>query len=202
MFPDLQYAQYYDLHGAYLSVSDWYLEFFKIIMPPGEYHKTQIIFRILLITVTSKWARWRLKLLAYLLFTQSSAQRNFKAPRHWPLWEEFTTQRASNAENVSIWWRVMLCWWPCHVVRHQAIIWNNDDLVHWRLYASSSPKPLPDPHDDVIKWKHFPRYWPFVRGIHRSPVNSSHKGQWRGALMFSLICTWINDWVSNSEAGD
>ena len=43
-------------------------------------------------------------------------------------------------------------------------------------------------HDDVIKWKHFPRYWPFVRGIHRSPVNSPHKGQWRGALMFSLIC--------------
>ena len=43
-------------------------------------------------------------------------------------------------------------------------------------------------HDDVIKWKHFPCYWPFVRGIHRSPVNSPHKGQWRGALMFSLIC--------------
>ena len=43
-------------------------------------------------------------------------------------------------------------------------------------------------HDDVIKWKHFPHYWPFVRGIHRSPVNSQHKGQWRGALMFSLIC--------------
>ena len=39
-------------------------------------------------------------------------------------------------------------------------------------------------HDDVIKWKHFPRYWPFVRGIHRSRVNSPFKGQWRGALMF------------------
>ena len=38
--------------------------------------------------------------------------------------------------------------------------------------------------------------------IHRSPVNSTHKGQWRGALMFSLICTWINGWVSNREAGD
>ena len=25
-------------------------------------------------------------------------------------------------------------------------------------------------HDGVIKWKHFPRYWPFVRGIHRSPA--------------------------------
>ena len=57
-------------------------------------------------------------------------------------------------------------------------------------------------HDDVIKWKHFPRNWPFVRGVHRSPVNSPHKGQWRGALMFSLICVWINDWVNNREAGD
>ena len=57
-------------------------------------------------------------------------------------------------------------------------------------------------HPVVIKWKHFPRYWPFVRGIHRSPVNSPHKGQWRGALMFSLICVWINDWVNNGEAGD
>ena len=57
-------------------------------------------------------------------------------------------------------------------------------------------------HDDVIKWKHFPRYWPFVRGIQRSPVNSPHKGQWRGALMFSFICVWINNWVNNREAGD
>ena len=57
-------------------------------------------------------------------------------------------------------------------------------------------------YDDVIKWKHFPRYWPFVRGIHWSPVNSLHKGQWRGALMFSLICAWINGWVNNREAGD
>ena len=57
-------------------------------------------------------------------------------------------------------------------------------------------------HDDVIKWKHFPRHWPFVRGIHWSPVNSPHKGQWCGALMFSLICAWINAWVNNREAGD
>ena len=57
-------------------------------------------------------------------------------------------------------------------------------------------------HDDVIKWKHFPRNWPFVRGSHRSPVNSPHKGQWRGALVFSLVCVWINDWVNNREAGD
>ena len=57
-------------------------------------------------------------------------------------------------------------------------------------------------HDDVIKWKHFPRYWPYVWGIHCSLVNSPHKGHWRGALMFSLICVWINCWVNNREAGD
>ena len=52
-------------------------------------------------------------------------------------------------------------------------------------------------YDDVIKLKHFPRYWPFVREIHRSPVNSPHKVQYRGALMFSLICARINGWVNN-----
>ena len=44
-------------------------------------------------------------------------------------------------------------------------------------------------------WKHFSRYWPFVRGIHRSPVTSPHKGQWRGVLTFYLICAWIKGWV-------
>ena len=57
-------------------------------------------------------------------------------------------------------------------------------------------------HDDVVKWKHFPRHWPFVREIHRSPVNFPHKGQWRGALMFYSICAFINGWVNNGEAGD
>ena len=56
-------------------------------------------------------------------------------------------------------------------------------------------------HDDIIKWKHFPCYWPFVRGIHRSPVNSPHKGQWHGALMFSLICAWINGSVNTHQVG-
>ena len=58
-------------------------------------------------------------------------------------------------------------------------------------------------HDDVIKWKHFPRNWPCVHaGNSPVPVKSPHKGQWRGALMFSLICFWINGWVNNREAGD
>ena len=55
----------------------------------------------------------------------------------------------------------------------------------------------PTLHDDIIKWKHSSGYWPFV-----SAENSLHKGQWRGALMFSLICTRINGWVNNGEAAD
>ena len=69
---------------------------------------------------------------------------------------------------------------------------NHEGVMTWTRFA----------HDDVIKWNHFPRYWPFVRRIHRYPVNSPHKGQWRGTLMFSLICARINDWVNNREAGD
>ena len=61
---------------------------------------------------------------------------------------------------------------------------------------------MPQYHDGVMKWKHFPRYWPFLRGIHQSPVNSPQKGRWRGALVLSFIFTWINAWVNNRETGD
>ena len=67
------------------------------------------------ITMTSQWPRRRLKSPASRLFTQPFIQtqikENIKAPRHWPLCGEFTgtgefpAQRASNAENASIWWR-------------------------------------------------------------------------------------------------
>ena len=83
-------------------------------------------------------------------------------------------------------------------------------LVRWHLYIESGSccsgslwhKASSIHHDDVIKWKHFPRNRPFVRGDSPVPVNSPHKGQWRGALMFSLIYVWINGWVNNREAGD
>ena len=41
----------------------------------------------------------------------------------------------------------------------------------------------------------------WLRGIHRSPVNSPHTDQRRGALM-CLICAWTNGWVNNQDAGD
>ena len=51
-------------------------------------------------------------------------------------------------------------------------------------------------HEDIIRWKYFPGYRPFVRRIHRSPVNAPHKGQWRRTLIFSLICAWTDGWVT------
>ena len=71
------------------------------------------------------------------------------------------------------------------------LLWTINMEADGRTKLSCSPFscfPWSKSHDDVIKWKHFPRCWPFVRGIHQSQVNSPHKGQWRGTLMFSLIC--------------
>ena len=84
---------------------------------------------------------------------------------------------------------MIFSWWNKYSKTNFGIIWKFSS--YWYFF-----------HDDVIKRKHFPRYWPFVRGIHRSPVNSPHKGQWRRVLMFSLISAWINAWVNNRMAGD
>ena len=59
---------------------------------------------------------------------------------------------------------------------------------HWCLF------PMDNTHDDVIKWKHFPRYWSFVRGIH--PKASDAK------LWYFLWSAWNNTWANNGEAGD
>ena len=102
----------------------------------------------------------------------------------------------------------MLFWWPSlfYLISYfiyRLFLGRAEICVH-RLflvipfYLSSSISQIF--HDDIIKWKHFLRHWPFVRGIHRSPVNSPHKGQWCWALMFSLICTWKRGWVNNWDA--
>ena len=54
-------------------------------------------------------------------------------------------------------------------------------------------------HDDVIKGNYFPRYWPFVRGIHRSPANSSQRPVTRN---FPLIWAWTKSWANNGDAHD
>ena len=99
-----------------------------------------------------QWPRWRLKSPASRLFTQSCIQaqikENIKAPRHWPLCGEFTgtgecpAQRASNAENVSIWWRHHACR-SLHLSFEIAIVLQSNPFAfangcHWMWKAAVS----------------------------------------------------------------
>ena len=56
--------------------------------------------------------------------------------------------------------------------------------------------------DDAIKWKHFPRYWPFVRVIHRWRVKSPTKAKDAELWYFLLSTPWINGWVNTRQVGD
>ena len=88
--------------------------------------------------------------------------------------------------------------WECILFIKAHLYGGHSLLISWSstyIYISYF-------HDDVIQWKYVPRYWPFMWGIHRSPVNSLHKDQWRGTWMFSLICALTNGWVNNQDAGD
>ena len=89
-------------------------------------------------------------------------------------------------------WLATCQWSTCSIQGSLQWPWGSKQVLEERFSCN----------DDVITCKYFPRCWPFVRGIQRSPVHSPHKGQWRGALMFSLISVWINGWVNNREAGD
>ena len=85
--------------------------------------------------------------------------------------------------------------------------WNATNPHWWCINTGSDNGLMPS----VIKplsawWRHqmetFSALLALCAGNSPVPVNSPHKGQWRGALMFSLICARINDWVNNREAGD
>ena len=94
---------------------------------------------------------------------------------------------------ISTWkWQKITCWGSN----------INDDLPMSRQHITPSLLSYPIKHDDVVKREHFPHHWPVVRGIHLSSVDSPQKGQWRVALMFSLICAWTNCWANNRDAGD
>ena len=87
-------------------------------------------------------------------------------------------------------------------LRISSVISGKLPEMYEKSVAVINAKMISITHDNVIKWKNFPRYWPFVRGIYRSPVNSPHKSQWRGALMFSLVYAWTNSWANNGDAND
>ena len=115
----------------------------------------------------------------------------------WPLWSHIaatlSADYAQKRRQRTLWMQL------CGVSLMD--FWTNG-LTYQALFQSRWMAPTFILHDDVIKWKYFPHYWPFVRGIHRSPVNFPHKGQWREASMFSLIWAWINGKENNRDAGD
>ena len=92
--------------------------------------------------------------------------------------------------------------------RPGGIYWDyHPDVLSWSQCNSCADQaPVNFIHGCPIWWSHqmeaFPRYWPFVRGVHRSSVDSVHKGQWRGTLMFTLTCAWTNARANNRVAGD
>ena len=73
--------------------------------------------------------------------------------------------------------------------------WNKRGVSTPYTHGVQAPYPRP-------VFPHYHRPQCLISWYHRSSVNSPHKGQWRGALMFSLICTRINGWVNNGDAGD
>ena len=76
--------------------------------------------------------------------------------------------------------------------------WTHCEYMRW----STLPSTDKISHYDVITWKRFSHYCPFVRGILRSPVDSPHKGQWFGAFMFPLMPARTDCWTNNREAGE
>ena len=86
---------------------------------------------------------------------------------------------------------------------------NALQVIHNSVQAKNSPDSIwiSQPKQYPIAWwRHrmetFSALLAICAGNSPVPVNSPHKGQWRGALVFSLICVWIHDRVNNREAGD
>ena len=117
--------------------------------------------------------------------------------------------------NAFYWMKILEFWLKLHwslflriqltIFQHWFRWWLGADqgtsrhMNQWWLVHSYQ---ICDNHDNGINGYIFRVTRPFVQGIHRPPVNSPHKGQWRGASMFSLICARTNRCANNRDAGD
>ena len=113
-----------------------------------------------------------------------SIPRQFLLKNHGVHFEGKKTPLPSNAKDFNSW-----------VI---SVSWN--ERKYRFIFTSPLNNSAAMTTDDVTKWKHFSRYWPFMRGIPRWIPHK--KVQWRGAFMFSLIYAWINGWTNTGEAGD
>ena len=149
-----------------------------------------------------------------MIFSKANNNENNKVAHYWLFIRRmsFSSKRASKAEIVCMSWRHpdSNFLYRKHLMARESQVKRNEtfnknrsisenDLQLWCLSEAYMRYRI---HDDVINWKHFPRYWPFMRGMHRSPVDSPNKGQWRGALILYLIFAWTNGWANNREPGN
>ena len=99
--------------------------------------------------------------------------------------------------------RLLLSWWGgiSQIMAYIKFSFGDDKIV-CNTSQVTLITGLHHPHEPW--WRHQMETFSALLAIWagNSPVNSPHKGQWRGALIFSLICAWINGWVNNREAGD
>ena len=86
------------------------------------------------------------------------------------------------------------------------IPFTSNNWLRWWFDLDQKTVMMNNIHVDISWWRHqmeiFSALLAICAGIHWSLVNFPHQGQWRGALMFSLIYVWIYSWVNNREAGD
>ena len=66
-------------------------------------------------------------------------------------------------------------------------LYGNFLQIYKYIHAFDTSLSVYEYHDDVIKWKHLPRYWPFVRGIPRPPVNSPPDTKASDAELWCLL---------------
>ena len=105
------------------------------------------------------------------------SKKNNMLLNHWaniPL--SFCTHRSRQSgpwkvELTSLWWR------PCHACLRRNWL--------WKRFSNTAKVRC---HSYVMTWKHLLYYWPFVRGIHRPPVDSPHEGPVIRSFIFFLCC--------------
>ena len=86
------------------------------------------------------------------------------------------------------------------------VAWFNvNATLAWRLsvwHDVTATAGIVSPRGDVMTWQRSPHWWPFVKGIHQSPVSSPYKGPMMQNFEFSLLLVWTDYWANSQVAGD
>ena len=131
---------------------------------------------------------------------------NFWIKRHWTLFPMMQLTTISGSDNwrrmgycLNRWWRRSMTSYGVtrskwvkrngHCVHGCSMIWHIM-VLHTHMLIAITGHMMTSSNGNIFR----------VIGP-LSAVNYPHKGQWRGALMFSLICAWINGWINNCEPG-